>query len=177
MGRRRPAYRADRCADRVAHRVQQFAAVAVRDHDRAQEALEARVLEEGEEGAGSGAQGVRALAGIGAERVHVLGEQAADIEVRDADADVAVASNVASLGVGMGTTWGATAMVAAAGGPVGWAVAAGVVVGVGVGYGAYYVLSGTETGRKAVRAVTDTAKSVGEGIGAAARKVGGWLGI
>ncbi|MFD6625348.1 hypothetical protein [Streptomyces diastaticus] len=109
--------------------------------------------------------------------VLTIGGIAYDIEVHDADADVAVVSNAASLGVGMGTTWGATAMVAAAGGPVGWAVAAGVVVGVGVGYGAYYVLSGTETGRKAVRAVTDTAKSVGEGIGAAARKVGGWLGV
>ncbi|MFE1149710.1 hypothetical protein ACFW42_21670 [Streptomyces albidoflavus] len=109
--------------------------------------------------------------------VLTIGGIAYDIKVNDADTDVAVASNVASLGAGMGSTWAVTATVAAAGGPVGWAVAAGIVVGAGVGYGAYYFLSNTETGKKAVRAVTDTARNVGKGIGNAAKKVSGWLGF
>jgi len=105
-----------------------------------------------------------------------IGGIAYDIEVNNAETDVAVASNVASLGAGMVGTWMGVAGVAAVGGPVGWGVAAGVVVGVGLGYAAYY-LANTETGKKVVNAVTDTVKDVGKNIGGAAKKVGGWLGF
>ncbi|MEU0909420.1 hypothetical protein [Streptomyces althioticus] len=105
-----------------------------------------------------------------------IGGIAYDIKVNNADTDVAVASNVASLGAGMAGTWAGVATVAALGGPVGWGVAAGIVVGAGLGYAAYYALN-TETGKKVVHAVTDTVKDVGKGIGDAAKKVGGWLGF
>ncbi|MFE4399802.1 hypothetical protein ACFRPV_39090, partial [Kitasatospora sp. NPDC056808] len=98
------------------------------------------------------------------------------IEVHDADADVAVVSNAASLGSGMAGTWAGVAAVGFFGGPVGWGVAAGIVVGAGTGYAAYYFLN-TGTGKKVVHAVTDTVSSVSEGIGEAAKKVRGWLGF
>ncbi|MFI8302691.1 hypothetical protein ACIF80_04410 [Streptomyces sp. NPDC085927] len=105
-----------------------------------------------------------------------IGGIAYDIKVNDADTDVAIASNVASLGAGMAGTWAGVATVAALGGPVGWGVAAGIVVGAGLGYAAYYALN-TDTGKKVVHAVTDTAKDIGKSIGGAAKKVGGWLGF
>ncbi|MCX5293793.1 MULTISPECIES: hypothetical protein [unclassified Streptomyces] len=106
-----------------------------------------------------------------------IGGIAYDIKVNHSDADVAVTSNVASLGVGMAATWGTEALiVAAAGGPVGWAVGAGILVGAGLGYAAYYVLN-TETGKKAIHAVTNAVKDVGKSIGGAAKTVGGWLGL
>jgi hypothetical protein len=92
--------------------------------------------------------------------------------------DVAVAANVGGMAVGAGATWGATALVAAAGGPVGWGIAAGVIVGFGVGYGVSYAIK-TETGRRAVNAVTDAAKIAGEAIGNAASNIensaSGWF--
>ncbi|MFB7332100.1 hypothetical protein ACFC00_10650 [Streptomyces adustus] len=106
-----------------------------------------------------------------------VGGIAYDIKVNHSDPDVAVTSNVVSLGVGMATTWGTEALVvAAAGGPVGWAVGAGILVGAGLGYGAYYVLN-TQTGKKAVHAVTHAVEDVGKSIGGAAESVGGWLGL
>ncbi|CAM5563490.1 hypothetical protein ACWGUP_02560 [Streptomyces diastaticus] len=105
-----------------------------------------------------------------------IGGIAYDIKVNGADTDVAVASNVASLGAGMAGTWAGVAGVAALGGPVGWGVAAGIVVGAGLGYAAYYALN-TDTGKKAVKAVTNTAKDIGKGVAGAAKKVGGWLGF
>jgi hypothetical protein len=92
--------------------------------------------------------------------------------------DVAVAANVGGMAAGMGAAWGATATVALCGGPVGWGIAAGVVVGFGAGYAASYIIK-TETGRKAVNAVTDAAKGAGKAIGDAAsgvkNTVGGWF--
>ncbi|MGW7818681.1 hypothetical protein ACWGLF_11190 [Streptomyces puniciscabiei] len=105
-----------------------------------------------------------------------IGGIAYDIKVNHSDPDVAVTSNVVSMGAGMAGTWMATATVAACGGPVGWGVAAGIVVGAGLGYAAYYVLN-TDTGKKAIHAVTNTVKDIGKGIGGAAKKVGGWLGL
>lgn len=105
-----------------------------------------------------------------------IGGIAYDIKVNNAETDVAIASNVASLGAGMAGTWMGVAGVAALGGPVGWGVAAGIVVGVGLGYAAYYAFN-TDTGKKVVNAVSDAAKDVGKSIGGAAKKVGGWLGF
>ncbi|MFB7108942.1 hypothetical protein [Streptomyces sp. NPDC056291] len=105
-----------------------------------------------------------------------VGGIAYDIEVNHSDPDVAVVSNVASLGAGMAGTWAGVAAVAACGGPVGWGVAAGIVVGAGLGYAAYYALN-TDTGKKAVHAVSHAASEVGKGIGHAAKKLGGWLGL
>ncbi|MER5545800.1 hypothetical protein ABT072_25870 [Streptomyces sp. NPDC002589] len=105
-----------------------------------------------------------------------IGGIAYDIKVNHSDTDVAVTSNVASMGAGMAGTWMGVAGVAAMGGPVGWGVAAGIVVGAGVGYGVYYVLN-TNTGKKAIHAVTNTVKDIGKGIGDTAKTVGGWLGL
>lgn len=105
-----------------------------------------------------------------------IGGIAYDIKVNGSDPDVAVASNVASLGAGMAGTWMGVAGVAALGGPVGWGVTAGIVVGVGLGYAAYYTLN-TPTGQRAVKAVTNTARNIGKGVEGAARKVGSWLGL
>ncbi|MET9081535.1 hypothetical protein ABZX77_06460 [Streptomyces sp. NPDC004237] len=106
-----------------------------------------------------------------------IGGIAYDIKVNHSDTDVAVTSNVASMGVGMGATWATEALItAAAGGPVGWAVGAGILVGAGLGYAAYYALN-TDTGKKAVHAVTNAVKDVGKGLGSAAKTVGGWLGL
>ncbi|EFL34076.1 predicted protein [Streptomyces viridochromogenes DSM 40736] len=92
--------------------------------------------------------------------------------------DVAVAANVGGMAAGMGATWGTTALVALAGGPVGWGIAAGVVVGFGIGYAASYLIK-SETGKKAVNAVTGAARSAGNAIGNAAsgvrNTVGGWF--
>ncbi|MFJ5155504.1 hypothetical protein ACIQCF_28810 [Streptomyces sp. NPDC088353] len=68
------------------------------------------------------------------------------------------------------------AAVAACGGPVGWDVAAGIVVGARLGYAAYYALN-TDTGKKAVHAVSHAVSEVGKGIGHAAQKFDGWLGL
>ncbi|MER5829240.1 hypothetical protein ABT116_00145 [Streptomyces sp. NPDC002130] len=81
--------------------------------------------------------------------------------------DVAVAANVGGMAAGMAGTWGGTVAVALCGGPVGWGIAAGVVAGFGVGYASSYIIK-TETGRKAVNAVTGTASSV-------KNTVGGWF--
>ncbi|MGA5893787.1 hypothetical protein [Streptomyces venetus] len=92
--------------------------------------------------------------------------------------DVAVAANIGGMMAGMGATWSATALVAAAGGPVGWGIAAGVVVGFGIGYGASYIIK-TDTGMKAVNAVTGATKSAGKAIGDASSSfkntAGGWF--
>ncbi|MFD7872728.1 hypothetical protein ACFV5G_01110 [Streptomyces sp. NPDC059766] len=109
--------------------------------------------------------------------VLTVGGIAYDIEVNHSDTDVAVVSNVASLGAGMVGTWATeAAVVAVAGGPVGWAVGAGILVGAGLGYAAYYALN-TDTGKKAVHAVTHAVEDVGKDIGGAAEKLGGWLGL
>jgi hypothetical protein len=106
-----------------------------------------------------------------------IGGIAYDIKVNHSDADVAVTSNVASLGAGMAATWGTEVLItAAAGGPVGWAVGAGILVGAGIGYGAYYLLN-TPTGKRAIHAAANAVKDVGKGLDSAAKTVGGWLGL
>jgi hypothetical protein len=94
------------------------------------------------------------------------------------ETDVAVAANVGGAATGAAFTWLGMAGVAVAGGPVGWGIAAGVVLGFGFGYGASYAIK-TETGQRAVNAVTGKVKAAGEKLSETAcdvkRTLDGWF--